>query len=206
MKKLTTASIIGLAIILFSLIGATYYVSKNYVPPPPALTDSLSMLRDSTLFTTDSTFATNAAVVDSTRQKAIDSAAIAQNMLVTNVLNDSLAKVSQSTSTTPDVIEIAPTVKEVVIETPPQSVSTKSTVVASKGVETGKYYVVVGTFTQEVNAKDEIKTKAGDRTLTIFKDGKYYRLIAGEFSTAKPAKQLSNELTNDGISNFVIHK
>lgn len=226
MKKLTFVSLLGLAIILFALSGVTYYVTKNYVPPAPtALSDSLSMAYDSMRLSVNS--ALTAPELENSAAKKTDSLASTpnQNMIITSVLSDTLAapiaapEVKEKTVVKKQEVaavkgkEEAPTLptksvaKETIAEaTPPQySAVTKPTIVTSKGVESSIYYVVVGTFTQETNAKDEMKLYPTQK-LAILKDGVYFRLVAGKFPSAQSAKQKSQELKDEGITNFVLHK
>lgn len=227
MKKLTIASFIGLGIILLSLAGAAYYVKKNYVPPKPTLTPdtlSMTMMGDSAYLSQDSSLS-HLQASDTTHQP---NSAPAADMVITSVLSDQpiLAnstssidnkKVNSSKKETNKPISSEPSNKgtEAVIPAPKENVESisppqsnpdsKAVTVATKGVESSIYYVVVGTFAQEDNAKDKEKELSAYK-LSIIKDGNYFRLVAGKFPSAQSAKQKSQALTSEGITNFVIRK
>lgn len=228
MKKLTIASFIGLGIILLSLAGAAYYVKKNYIPPKPTLTPdtlSMTMMGDNAYLSQDSSLS-HLQASDTTHQP---NSAPAADMVITSVLSDQpiLAnattpqpdnkKLNTSKKETNKPINSEPSNKgaEAIIPAPKENVESisppqsnpdsKAVTVATKGVESSIYYVVVGTFAQEDNAKDKEKELSAYK-LSIIKDGNYFRLVAGKFPSAQSAKQKSQALTSEGITNFVIRK
>jgi SPOR domain len=78
-------------------------------------------------------------------------------------------------------------------------------VVGTKNVSDAKYYVIVGTFQSKENAELELK-KAPDRQLSVFKDGKYFRVSAGNFPDKKEANNIANSLNTEGVACFVIQR
>jgi hypothetical protein len=78
-------------------------------------------------------------------------------------------------------------------------------VVSTKNVSEAKYYVIVGTFQSKENAELELK-KAPDRQLSVFKDGKYFRVSAGDFPDKKEANNVANSLNTEGVACFVIQR
>jgi SPOR domain len=77
--------------------------------------------------------------------------------------------------------------------------------VSTKNVSEAKYYVIVGTFQNKDNAELELK-KAPDRQLSVFKDGKYFRVSAGNFPDKKEANNVANALNTEGVTCFVIQR
>jgi cell division protein FtsN len=78
-------------------------------------------------------------------------------------------------------------------------------VVNTKNVSEAKYYVIIGTFNSKENAELELK-KAPDRQLSVFKDGKYFRVSAGDFSDKNEANHVAKSLNTEGVSCFVIQR
>jgi SPOR domain len=78
-------------------------------------------------------------------------------------------------------------------------------VVSTKNVNEAKYYVIVGTFQSKENAELELK-KAPDRQLSVFKDGKYFRVSAGDFPDKKEANNVAKSLNTEGVACFVIQR
>jgi cell division septation protein DedD len=78
-------------------------------------------------------------------------------------------------------------------------------VVSTKNVSEAKYYVIVGTFQSKENAELELK-KAPDRQLSVFKDGKYFRVSAGDFPDKKEANNVAKSLNTEGVACFVIQR
>jgi cell division septation protein DedD len=78
-------------------------------------------------------------------------------------------------------------------------------VVSTKNVSEAKYYVIVGTFQSKENAELELK-KAPDRQLSVFKDGKYFRVSAGDFPDKKEANNVAKSLNTEGVTCFVIQR
>jgi cell division protein FtsN len=79
------------------------------------------------------------------------------------------------------------------------------TIVNTKSVDEGKFYVIVGTYSSEENAQLELK-KIPNRQISIFKDGQYYRLSAGNFMDKKEANNMAKTLNTEGVACFVIRR
>jgi SPOR domain len=78
-------------------------------------------------------------------------------------------------------------------------------VVNTKNVSDAKYYVIVGTFNSKENADLELK-KAPTKQLSVFKDGKYFRVSAGSFLDKKEANSVAKSLNTEGVACFVIQR
>lgn len=78
-------------------------------------------------------------------------------------------------------------------------------IVTTKNVSESKFYVIVGTYNSEENAQLEIK-KTTNRQLSVFKDGKYFRVSAGIFSDKKEANHVAKSLNTEGVACFVIQR
>lgn len=78
-------------------------------------------------------------------------------------------------------------------------------VVSTKNVSEAKYYVIVGTFNNKENAELELK-KTPDRQLYVFKDGKYFRVSAGDFPDKNEANHVAKSLNTEGVACFVIQR
>jgi cell division septation protein DedD len=78
-------------------------------------------------------------------------------------------------------------------------------VVTTKNVSEAKYYVIIGTFNSKENAELELK-KAPNRQLSVFKDGKYFRVSAGDFSDKNEANHVAKSLNTEGVTCFVIQR
>jgi hypothetical protein len=78
-------------------------------------------------------------------------------------------------------------------------------VVAAKNVSEAKYYVIVGTFNNKENAELELK-KTPNKQLSVFKDGRYFRVSAGNFSDKKEANNVAKSLNTEGVACFVIQR
>jgi hypothetical protein len=92
-----------------------------------------------------------------------------------------------------------------VLEKEAMPIEKESNEVAAKNVSEAKYYIIVGTFNNKENAELELK-KTPNKQLSVFKDGKYFRVSAGNFSDKKEANNVAKSLNTEGVTCFVIQR
>ena len=211
MKNLTLAAIIGLVITVGALIQLNSCVQKSHVSSASASVDSLAALSDSGRL---AAIINSPAMADTTIISLTDnnvpltiqeSKVNATEMTRHKAVSDAVPVAMETKKTVPQV-NIAPKMPTENKEEKktPDEVKTENNI-TPKSVETGKFHVIVGTFVSEENAQLELK-KTNKRTLTVFKDGSYFRVSAGDFTSKTEANQVLSQLENEGMPAFIIRR
>jgi cytoskeletal protein RodZ len=221
MKSITTLAVMTLLGIIGTLVALNYYV--NYYKPQKqaslatkspvqsdvvVLKDSLNSIPDmvSPVATPLSNATTAAVPTNSTPAKTVEPIKPAPK-----AVTPAIASIPKSANVT-----IAPPVKPVApVKIVPKTIPADAGI-ASKGIEKAKeilhveaaptkglHYVVIGSFSDEKNAKSALQSYAL-KNLSIHKDGKLYRLSAGAYPTAAAAKLRMSELQHQSIESIVI--
>ncbi|MEO0043457.1 MAG: hypothetical protein RL329_2905 [Bacteroidota bacterium] len=220
MKSITSLAVMTLLGIIGTLVALNYYV--NYYKPQKqaslatkspvqsdivVLQDSLHNIPDMVSpVATPLSNPTTAVPTNSTPVKTVEPIKPAPK-----AVTPAIASIPKSANVT-----IAPPVKPVApVKIVPKTIPVDAGI-ASKGVEKvkevlnvevaptkGLHYVVIGSFSDEKNAKSALQSYAL-KNLSIHKDGKLYRLSAGAYPTAAAAKLRMGELQHQSIESIVI--
>jgi cell division protein FtsN len=197
---------------IISLTDSDLLVSKNQAVNPVLKTYSEPVLESENI-------ATLAAVPNLIEQKINNSLAIVDKPIKEKIVEPMTHAVApkpiEKKVSQPTTIPIVDRVAKEKIEKPVAiDVAEKEALpiekeshelVNTKNVSESKYYVIVGTFQSKENAELELK-KAPDRQLSVFKDGKYFRVSAGDFPDKKEANNVAKSLNTEGVACFVIQR
>jgi hypothetical protein len=205
MKNVTLLATLVLMSIVGGLLGLNYFVQSRPASPKTAtvLTAPTAPMVVSPAILTDSSLTAPVRAADipaatkAIKDKLVDSKTVIEPKTVVKpvAVDQNQSKIAVTTLPLEDVPASKGTKKEAV--TAPKLEPTFAP------LRKGASYVIIGSFTDEKNARAVQKNISNIKT-SLHKDGKYFRVSAGSFSTDAPAKQLIKELKSQDIESILL--
>jgi cytoskeletal protein RodZ len=216
MKSITTLALLTLIGIIGSLFALNYYVNFYKPQKQAVVTSELSVVpsvglpKDTVKMVPDTVSSVKTTIPQVVSPVVPTSSTTAKSSTPAKTVTKQTAHAPTTVPKSADVA-VVPSAKPVLpakivpkTVAPDAGITTKGgdAIVATEWTK-GLHYVVIGSFTDENNAKVAMKNYPL-KNLSIHKDGKFYRLSAGAFATTVDAKRRMNELQRQSVESMMI--